>query len=141
MFGFGKKVDHFTELMVHLVERSGMRTRFASAFLSAYRDEVSQRLEDGNKRTQKILITLSRAEQLMFNPTDVFDFATVGQAYMGYLQDLRHGRHVGTDIELAIWALLLNRIDIVEQTDKAFGMFVSQEHEKKFPNLLAQVYS
>lgn len=141
MFGFGKKIDHFPELMEHLVERSGMRTRFASAFLSAYRDEVSQRLEEGSKRTQEMLSMLSRAQQLMFNPAEVFDFAIVGQAYMGYLQDLRHGRHVGTDVELAIWALLLNHMDLVDQTDKVVGTFVSQEHEKQFPNLLAQVYS
>lgn len=141
MFGFGKKVDHFPELMEHLVERSGMRTRFAAAFLSAYRDEVSQRLEEGSKRTQKMLSTLSRAQQLMFNPADVFDFAIVGQAYMGYLQDLRHGRHVGTDVELAIWALLLEHMDLVDQTDKGIAAFVNSEHQRQFPNLLAQVYS
>jgi len=141
MFGFGRKVDHFPELMEHLVERTGMRTRFASAFLSAYRDEVSQRLEEGSKNTQKILSTLSRAQQLMFNPGDVFDFAIAGQAYMSYLQDLRHGRHVGTDIELATWALMLNHMDLIEQTDKVVAAFVSREHQKQFPNLLEQVYS
>ena len=118
-----------------------MRTRFAAAFLSAYRDDVSYRLEEGSKRTQEMLSTLSRAQQLMFNSADVFDFAIVGQAYMGYMQDLRHGRHVGTDIELAIWALLLNHMDLVEQTDQVVGTFVSQEHERQFPNLLEQVYS
>lgn len=141
MFSFGKKSDHFPELMEHLVERSGMRTRFASAFLSAYRNDVSKRLEEGNKRTHETLKTLSRAQQLMFNPADVFDFAIVGQAYMGYLQDLRHGRHVGTEVELAIWALLVNHIDLLEQTDKALAVWVEQEHEKQFPNLLEQVYS
>lgn len=102
---------------------------------------AKKRLEEGSKRTQEMLSTLSRAQQLMFNPAEVFDFAIVGQAYMGYLQDLRHGRHVGTDVELAIWALLLNHMDLIEQTDKAVAAFVNREHQKQFPNLLEQVYS
>ena len=105
MFGFGRKPDHFLELMEHLVDRSGMRTRFASAFLLAYKDDVSMRFEDGSMRTQQTLATLSRVQQLMFNPSDIYDLAIVGQAYMGYMQDLRSGRHVGTDVERAIWAL------------------------------------
>lgn len=141
MFGFGKKPDHFPELMEHLIEHSGMKTRFASVFLSAYRNDISKRLEEGSKSTFETLKTLSRVEQLMFNPANVFDFAIVGQAYMGYLQDLRHGRHVGTEVELVIWALLVNHIDLVEQTDKALAMWIQKEHEKQFPNLLEQVYS
>lgn len=141
MFGFGKKPDHFTELMEHLIERAGMRARFASAFLSAYRDEISKRLEDGAKRTQQTLATLSRVQQLMFDPSDVYDFAIAGQAYMGYLQDLRRGRHVGTDIELAIWALLVVHSDLVEQTDKALATWIEQQHATQFPDLLEQVFS
>ncbi|MES2947752.1 MAG: hypothetical protein V4858_04340 [Pseudomonadota bacterium] len=141
MFGFGKKPDHFAELMEHLVERSGMRTRFASAFLSEYKDDVSKRFEEGAKRTQQTLATLSRAQQLMFNPSDIYDFAIVGQAYMAYMQDLRRGRHVGTDIERAIWALLVNHSDLLEQSDKALATYVQQRHEEQFPNLLEAVYS
>ena len=124
MFGFGKKPDHFVELMEHLVDRSGMRTRFASAFLSAYRDDVSKRFEDGAKRTQQTLASLTRAQQLMFNPSDIYDFAIVGQAYMAYMQDLRRGRHIGTDIERAIWALLVNHSDLLEQSDKALASYI-----------------
>ena len=141
MFGFGKKPDHFAELMEHLVDRAGMRTRFASAFLSAYKDDVSKRFEEGTKRAQQTLAALSRAQQLMFNPSEVYDFAIVAQAYMGYMQDLRRGRHVGTDVERAIWALLVTHSDLVEQTDRALANWIAKEHEKQFPNLLEEVYS
>ena len=141
MFGFGKKPDHFADLMEHLVEREGMRTRFASAFLSVYKDDVSKRFEDGAKKTHATLATLSRAQQLMFNPSDTYTFAIVGQAYMGYLQDLRRGRHVGTDVERAIWALLVNHSELLEQSDKALATYIEQHHEEQFPRLLEEVYS
>ena len=141
MFGFGKKPDHFVELMEHLVDRSGMRTRFASAFLSAYKDDVSKRFEDGSKRAQQTLATLSRVQQLMFNPSDIYDLAIVGQAYMGYMQDLRSGRHVGTDVERAIWAFLVNHSDLLKQSDKVLAAYIEQHHETQFPNLLDEVYS
>ena len=141
MFEFGRKPDHFLELMEHLVDRSGMRTRFASAFLLAYKDDVSMRFEDGSMRTQQTLATLSRVQQLMFNPSDIYDLAIVGQAYMGYMQDLRSGRHVGTDVERAIWALLVNHSDLLKESDKVLAAYIEQHHETQFPNLLEEVYS
>ena len=140
MFGFGKKPDHFADLMEHLVDRCGMRTRFASAFLSAYKDDASKRFEEGTKRAEQTFSTMSPVQRMMFNPTDVYDFAIVAQAYTAYLQDLRRGRHVGTDVELAIWALLTNHIELVQTTDKALATWIEQQHEKQFPNLLATVY-
>ncbi len=141
MFGFGKKPDHFVDLMEHLVDRTGMKTRFASAFLSAYKDDFSKRFEEGTKRAEQILAAASIAQQIMFNPTEVYDFAIVAQAYFGYLQDLRHGRYVGTEVELTIWALLINHSDLLKQTDKALATYMEREHEKLFPNLLETVYS
>lgn len=141
MFGFGKKPDHFVELMEHLVDRSGMRTRYASAFLSAYKDDVSRRFEDGSKGAEQILRSMSTVQQMMFDPSDTYNFAIVAQAYQGYLQDLRRGVHVNTDVEKAIWALLVIHSDLVEQADKSLAKWIAQEHEKQFPNLLEEVYS
>jgi predicted DNA-binding protein (UPF0278 family) len=141
MFGFGKKPDHFADLMEHLVERSGMRARFASAFLSAYKDDVSKRFEEGTRRAEKTLAGASRIEQMMFNPAELYDFTIVAQAYVGYLQDLRRGRHVGTDVELAIWALLVTHIDLVQQTDKGFAGWIDGEFDNRFPKLLETVYA
>ena len=141
MFGFGKKPDHFADLMVHLVERAGMRTRYASAFLSAYKDDVSKRFEDGTKRVGQTLRTLSRTQQLLFDPSEVYDFTIVAQAYLGYLQDLRRGLHVGTDVEIAIWAILVNNIDLLRQTDQALAEYIKLQYEEKFPGLLEKAYS
>lgn len=141
MFGFGKKPDHFADLMEHLVDRAGMRTRFASGFLSAYRDDISKRFEEGTKRAEQTLAAMPRIQQLVFNPSDIYDFTIVAQAYMGYMQDLRFGQHVGTEVERAIWALLVNHIDLLEQTDKALANYIGQQHEKQFPKLLEEVYS
>ena len=141
MFGFGKKPDHFADLMEHLVERAGMRSRYASAFLLAYKDDVSKRFEEGTKRAEQTLAGASRVQQMMFNPSEIYDFAIVAQAYTGYLQDLRRGRHVGTDVEWAIWALLVNHNDLIQQTDKGLAKFVEQNHSTQLPKLLETVYS
>ena len=140
MFGFGKKPDHFADLMEHLVERAGMRSRFASAFLSAYKDETSKRFEEGTKKAEQTFAMMSPTQKMMFNPSDIYDFAIVAQAYTAYMQDLRRGRHVGTDVELAIWALLTNHVDLVQGADKALATWIEQQHEMQFPNLLEMVY-
>ena len=77
----------------------------------------------------------------MFDPSDTYTFALVGQAYTAYLQDLRRGRHAGTDVERAIWALLVNHSELLAQSDKGVATYIGQHQEKQFPRLLEEVYS
>lgn len=67
--------------------------------------------------------------------------AVVAQAYKAYLTDLRSGRHVGTEIESAIWGILANRSDLVSSADPAFAKFIEENWEKNYPNLFTTVFS
>lgn len=81
MFGFGNKPDHFTPLLEYLVEHWQMKTRYASAFLSAYRADISILHEQGLKRLESS-IDFSKPENrlLAYQMPDPRDFALVGQA-------------------------------------------------------------
>lgn len=115
MFGFGRKPDHFNEFLEYLVDDWQMKARYAAAFLSAYRMDISVMHEDGLKRLDRS-IDLSRAENrlLMHTMPNPKDFALVGQAYKACINDIRMGKHVNTDVETAIWAILWTRSDLLE---------------------------
>ncbi len=51
MFGFGRKPDHFATFLEYLIERWNMKARFAGAFLSAYRTDISV-MHEGLKRLE-----------------------------------------------------------------------------------------
>lgn len=141
MFGFGRKPDHFNDFMEYLVERWQMKTRYAAAFLSAYRTDISVLHEDGLKRLDNS-IDLSRPENRLLAHTmpDPKDFALVGQAYKAYLSDLRRGKYVNTDVEVAIWAILCNRSDLLESVDRPLSKYISENQSTKFPNLFEDVF-
>lgn len=142
MFGFGKKPDHFTTLLEYLVEHWQMKTRYASAFLSAYRTDISAMHEQGLKRLEAS-IDLSKPENrlLAYQMPDLRNFALVGQAYKACLNDLRRGRHVGTDVEIAIWAVLVNRSDLLADIDKPLAKYIEENHGIKFPALFEDAFS
>ncbi len=54
--------------------------------------------------------------------------------------DLRRGRHIGTDVELAIWATLSNRSDIVRTLDKAFSNWNDNKQEQTFPKMFEDAF-
>ena len=142
MFGFGKKPDHFTSLLEYLVDDWQMKTRYASAFLSAYRSDISALHDSGLKRLEASF-DLSKKENILlaYQMPDLRAFAIVGQAYKAYLNDLRRGKYVGTEVEISIWAILSNRSDLVADVDKAFAKYIEDNYEKKFPSLFEEVFS
>jgi hypothetical protein len=140
MFGFGKAPDHFSDLLEYLVETWDMRARFASAFLSEYRKPISK-IHEQSLKNLRHLRTHGDAEQRLFAlSTEPRVYTLVGQAYQAYLTDLRHGRHVGTDVELAIWAILSNRTDILESIDRGFAEYIESKYESMFPKLFEEVF-
>jgi hypothetical protein len=141
MFGFGKAPDHFPELLEHLVENWDMRARYASAFLSEYRSSISKIHEQGLKNLERLRTDGSAEQKLIAISTEPKDYALVGQAYQAYLTDLRRGKNVNTDIELAIWAILANRVDLLESIDRGLAGFIEAKQEEKFPGLFDQVFS
>jgi len=110
MFGFGRKPDHFNELMEYLVDSWSMRARFASAFLTVYRSEISALYEQAEKglaqamaaattvqrrmdqtsepldfvRMAQAMVAATTAQQFMIDPSEALNFVLVGQAYKGY---------------------------------------------------------
>lgn len=137
MFGFGSKPDYFNELMEYLVEDWRMRSRYASAFLSAYRKDVSATLEEGLKRTKALNIP---SVALLAMGDDPRAMAIVAQAYKAYLSDLRRGKHGGTEVEMAIWGILANRSDLVASVDRGFAAFIDENWEKQHPTLFETVF-
>jgi hypothetical protein len=141
MFGFGKAPDHFAELLEYLLENWDMRARYASAFLTAYRAPISKLHEQGLKNLDRVATHGTAEQRLIAMGSEPRDYALVGQAYQGYLTDLRRGRYVGTDVELAIWAILVNRIDLLKAIDKGLVGFVESKHEERFPQLFETVFN
>lgn len=152
MFGlFGSKEvtqKAYHELLKFLTEEWRMKDRYARAFLDEYRsdiaklhkqitsrvDELLQRGDDAARRVMSLeIIAAGGMDHLL-------SVILVTQAYRAYMSDLRRGKHVGTNIELAIWAILSNRSDLVQDFDKFFGRYVQEKHEEMFPNLFDDVF-
>jgi hypothetical protein len=140
MFGFGYRPDHFTELSVHLVEKWHMRARYANAFVSAYRRDISALHECSAGNFQGSEMTVS---SVLSVGGDVHpcDFSLVRQAYKAYMTDLRQGRHLGTDVELAVWAILAKRSNLVKTLNSAIGRFVEDNWELLFPDLFEVAFT
>lgn len=142
MFGFGKKPDHYADYLEYLTGSWKMRPRFAAAFLNAYRSEVSALHERVLAGKQAGLDSSSADIRLQAHGmADPHDLALVILASGAYYKDLRQGKHVGTDVETAIWAVLWNRTDLVESLDRLLANHINDSHATKFPNLFETAFS
>ena len=148
MFGFfGSKQDAqkaYEELLAYLTDDWKMKGRYAGAFLEAYLRSISKIYGEVMKRYDAIENSENAELQLMIaamgGKNDALDHILVAQAYQGYLGDLRSGKHVGTDVETAIWAILSNRSDVLEQIDKPLARYIDKEQEVRFPKLFEAVF-
>jgi hypothetical protein len=91
-----------------------MKKRYAEAFLGTYRKSISKIHGKGKKRLADLAKSCDPEQRLLsvIDEGDQNAYALIGQAHNAYMKDLLHGKHVGTDIELAIWAILANRSDL-----------------------------
>ena len=130
------------ELSEHLLSESfGMRRRYASAFLSAYGRRMAKRYGKATRMSESILASQSNLQQTTVALELVnLDIAFVAAAYQGYMGDLRRGRHVGTDVEKAIWAILDNRRDLLRDLDGGLAEYIGDQAEKRFPRLYSDVF-
>ena len=121
-----------------------MKVRFADAFLATYRKSIGKLYVKGRKRLAKLENHPDPAVRVAFyaqgGEDSARDYALVGQAYNAYMRDLRKGRHVGTDVEKAIWAILANRSDLLEELDRGLARFIDKHEETKFPDLFDEVF-
>ncbi len=141
MLGFGKSPDYFTDLLEYAVDNFGMRTRYASAFLYAYRAPISKLHDKGLKNLEHIKTHGNSEQRMIAIMSEPEAFALVGQAYQAYLGDLRRGKHVNSEVELAVWGVLLKRVDLLETIDRGLANFIRTEQPERFPNLVDEVFT
>jgi hypothetical protein len=140
MFGIFNKPDRYNELFQHLTTKWYMKNGYAAVFLNEYRNAVSKQYEKAVKQTHNGFLS-SDPESLELAYNEIAEWALVSQAHHVYMSDLRSGKNVGTNVELAIWAILLARIDLVEATDRGLATFISNEQKKRFPDLFQDVFN
>src|SRR5437660_11371315 len=122
MFGlFGSKESTQTaydELLNFLTDNWHMKEPYTRAFLDEYRSNIAKLHKQLTGRfdlAQRSDNAELRLGTIAAGGRDyVLDLMLVTQAYQAYMGDLRRGKHVGTSIELAIWAILSNRSDLIE---------------------------
>lgn len=116
-----------------------MKPHYATAFLDTYKKDIGKMFSKGQKRMSQ----LRDSSPLSFFALglDSPDLVLVGQAYQAYMIDLRHGRHIGSSVEKAIWAILANRSDLVEGLDRGFSNYIDETYEEMFPELFEEVFN
>lgn len=133
MFGFGKKPDHCGLLTEYLIEEVKLKPRLAGSFIATYGAGASARLEKGLKGFQGM--TQLQQLEARARGDDPRLFALIAEAYHAYLIDVRTGRIKGSDNELALWAILWNRTDLLESFDKALAAFIDEKQPELFPDI------
>jgi len=144
MFGPLKSYDgEYSELYEYLTEDWRMKPQFAKAFLDTYKRSIGKILANGKKRMSKLENSANPETALAAFASlgQENALALVGQAYQAYMTDLRTGVHVGTPVETAIWAILVNRSDLLEAIDRSFAQYIRSKHEEEFPRLFQQVFN
>lgn len=144
MFGLSRSYDdEYLELYEYLTQEWKMKPEYAKAFLNTYKKSIGKIFSQGKQRLSQLENSSDPEARLLrvANLGEECPFALVGQAYQAYMGDLRRGEHVGTPVELAIWAILVNRSDLLEPLDRAFADYISEKAEEKFPELFDKVFS
>ena len=139
MSWFNSYDKEFSELFSHLSEEWQMKPYYcAKAFLDTYKKDIGKMFSKGQKRMSQ----LRDSSPLSFFALglEAPDLALVGQAYKAFMVDLRRGRHIGTSVEKAIWAILANRSDLVDGLDRGFSSYIDETYEEMFPELFEEVF-
>ncbi len=139
MFNLFRKTDRYNELYSHLVNSWGMKSGFASVYLNEYNHKLSKMYDKGYSFNRQWILSENQetVEQIF---SSLRDSTLASQAVLAYRIDLRSGRHVGTNIEKAIWAILLYRIDLVEISDRGFAQYLLENQPRLFPGLMREIF-
>ena len=144
MFGiFGGGDDRvYNKLFDHLVGDWKMKERYAKSFLDAYKKNITKIYNEGKKKREGFLNSnnLEYRMAAIYATGNENNYVLVAQAHLAYMTDLRRGSHVGDDVELAIWAILYYCSDLFETYDPGFAKYITEETEKKFPELFVTVF-
>ena len=119
-----------------------MKPAYVNTFLDIYKKEVGSSLVLCKKRMSAARKSLDPDQSLAAKAIigQEYAMALVTAAYSGFKKDLQKGKYVGTEVEKSIWAILSSRSDIVDQMDPAFGKYIAENFEEKFPKLFDEVF-
>lgn len=128
--------DHSAEFLSYMTEKWEMKEGIARAFVTTYGRDMSKLHAQGLERLDNS-VDLSAPENrlLAYQMPDPRDFALVGQAYRAYSDDISKGRHRGTPVEVAIWAILWNRSDLVQSIDPGLAKYIDENQDTVFKSL------
>lgn len=131
-----RTTDHSADFLSYMTGKWEMKDEIAKAFVAAYGTEMSRLHDQGLARLDGS-IDLSTPENrlLAYQMPDPRDFALVGQAYQAYAKDLQRGKHRGTPVEIAVWAILWNRSDLVQTIDPALAKYIDDNQEAVFKSI------
>ena len=134
MFGLRKQKEPYgKEFLEYMVELLNINARYAEAFLRAYKLGINLTYSETLKKH-----AISHTQDGVLSERsghDPFVLSLVRQAYTAYLVDLRHGRYVGTDVEIAVWAILCSRPDVLQSFDKTLAGYLDANQAVRFPAL------
>ncbi len=131
-----RKVEYRNEFFSYMVDDWRFREEYAQAFLNEYGADLSRLHEQGLRRLEASL-DLSRPENRLHaaEMPDPRAFALVGQAYSAYANDLQNGKHRGTAVETAVWAILWNRSDLIGTLDPALEKYIDENEDTVFNSI------
>ena len=131
-----RAVDYGDEFFSYMVDDWQFREEYAQAFLNEYGTDLS-RLHDQGLRRLEASLDLSRPENrlLASDMPDPRAFALVGQALTAYANDLQKGKHRGTPVEVAIWAILWNRSDLLGTLNPTLAKYIDDNQNTVFKSI------
>jgi hypothetical protein len=128
-----RKVDHFDDLLAFLVIEWEFKRHYAEAFLNAYRSSISKLHEEGLGRLEKSVDLSDPANRLLrYRTPDPRSFAVVTQAYIAFVNDLQHGSHKDTPVELAIFAVLITGADLLKDLNPSLASRFTSDNPLDF---------
>ena len=141
---FDSYKEELHALREYLLREIGMRPRYVAAFLRAYGRRMAKRLRKAEHMVQgkglgRFSTPVDRLGLLAAGVNDL-GVGVVATAYRGYMADLRRGKHVGSDVEKAIWAILYEcREDELKELDAGLCRYIAEHVEERFPTLYGEV--
>lgn len=143
MFGLFKSYDEeYLELYEFLTQQWCMKPEYARSFLTAYKKSIGKLFVQGKQRMEAMErdpspdVRLARYAMI----GEEYGFAIVGQAYNAFKGDLPTGKHIGTPVQKAVWAILANQSDLVKIVDPQLAASIRERLGEKLPALLSEVF-
>ncbi|HFD80458.1 MAG TPA: hypothetical protein ENK05_08740 [Gammaproteobacteria bacterium] len=143
MLGFFKTYeDEYNELFEYLVYEWCFKPEYATAFLDIQKKKVGKtlyklkkihpQLQNSNNPETALISLMHCGEECKQ--------ALAAAGYYTYMLKLRRGKYLGTPVEYATWAIIMEGVDIIESFDRAFALYIEDKSNDKFELIFDEVY-